>query len=111
MNNLVLFEEKQVRRVWHEEEWWFVITDVVAVLTDSADPVQYLKKMRRRDPELNELFKGGVQFVPPFALPFDTEIARKELEKKSGRKVSTRTNYKELPESRRRLKDLSETDL
>jgi hypothetical protein len=44
-------------------------------------------------------------------LPFDTEIARKELEKKSGRKVSTRTNYKELPESRRRLKDLSETDL
>ncbi len=107
MNNLVLFEEKQVRRVWHEEEWWFVITDVVAVLTDSADPVQYLKKMRRRDSELNELFKGGVQFVPPLALPFDTGNARKELEKKSGRKVSTRTNYKELPESRRRLKDQS----
>jgi prophage antirepressor-like protein len=68
MNNLVLFEEKQVRRVWHEEEWWFVITDVVAVLTDSADPVQYLKKMRRRDPELNELFKGGGTICTPLCI-------------------------------------------
>ena len=63
MNNLVLFEEKQVRRVWHEEEWWFVITDVVTVLTDSVDPSQYLKRIRQRDPQLNEIFKGGVQFV------------------------------------------------
>ncbi len=107
MNNLVLFEEKQVRRVWHEEEWWFVITDVVAVLTDSADPTGYLRDMRRRDPELGALFKGGGQFATPLALPFDTGNARKELEKKSGRKVSTRTNYKGLPESRRRLTDQS----
>ena len=27
MNNLVLFEEQQVRRVWHDEAWWFVIAD------------------------------------------------------------------------------------
>lgn len=79
MNNLVLFEEKQVRRVWHEEEWWFVITDVIAVLTDSVDPSQYLKKMRRRDPELNEIFKGGVQFAPPLELPFETTGGRQKL--------------------------------
>jgi prophage antirepressor-like protein len=79
MNNLVLFEEKQVRRVWNEEEWWFVITDVIAVLTDSADPSQYLKKMRRRDPALNEIFKGGVQFVPPLELPFETAGGRQKL--------------------------------
>jgi hypothetical protein len=79
MNNPVLFEEKQVRRVWHEEEWWFVITDVVAVLTDSVDPSQYLKRIRQRDPQLNELFKGGVQFVPPLALPFDTAGGRQKL--------------------------------
>lgn len=57
MNNLVLFEEQQVRRVWHDEAWWFVISDVVAVLTDS---VQYLKRIRQRDPQLNEVLKGGV---------------------------------------------------
>ncbi len=79
MNNLVLFEEKQVRRVWHEEEWWFVITDVVAVLTDSVDSTGYLRDMRRRDPELGALFKGGGQFATPLALPFDTTGGRQKL--------------------------------
>ena len=64
MNNLVLFE-KQVRRVWHEEAWWFVITDVVSVLTDSVDPSQYIKRMRQRDPELKAIFKGGGKLYPP----------------------------------------------
>ncbi len=49
-----LFEEKKVRSVWDSEaeEWYFSVTDVVAILTDSADPKQYIKKMRKRDPEL-----------------------------------------------------------
>jgi len=79
MNNLVLFEEKQVRRVWQEEAWWFVITDVVSVLTDSVDPSGYLRDMRRRDLELGSLFKGGGQFAPPLALPFDTAGGRQKL--------------------------------
>jgi methylphosphotriester-DNA--protein-cysteine methyltransferase len=41
-------------------------------LTDSADPTQYLKRMRQRDLQLNDAFKGGVQFVPPLTLPFTT---------------------------------------
>ena len=52
---LQLFEGRKVRTVWNEEvqEWFFSVVDVVAVLTDSADPKQYIKKMRARDPELN----------------------------------------------------------
>lgn len=48
---LQLFEEKRVRTVWDDEQekWYFSIVDVVAVLTDSSDPKQYLKKMRNRD--------------------------------------------------------------
>ena len=48
---LQLFEEKRVRTVWDDEQekWYFSIVDVVAVLTDSSDPKQYLKKMRKRD--------------------------------------------------------------
>ena len=41
-----LFENKQVRSAWDEEkeEWYFSIVDVVAVLSDSANPTDYLKK-------------------------------------------------------------------
>ncbi len=67
-----LFQKRQIRRMIHNDEWWFAIADVVAVLTDAADPSDYLKKMRKRDPDLSELFKGGGQFVPPLALEFAT---------------------------------------
>ena len=54
-SQLQLFEGRKVRTVWDEEaqEWFFSVVDVVAVLTDSMDPKQYIKKMRARDPELN----------------------------------------------------------
>lgn len=67
---LALFQRKEARRTIHNNEWWFVITDVVVALTDSVDPSQYLKRIRQRDPQLNEAFKGGVQLVPPLALEF-----------------------------------------
>ena len=54
-NAIKLFEDKLVRSVWDDEkeEWYFSILDVVEILTDSADPKQYIKKMRARDEELN----------------------------------------------------------
>jgi prophage antirepressor-like protein len=53
-NAIKLFEEKRVRTIWDDkqEKWFFSVVDVVAVLTDSANPTDYLKKMRKRDPEL-----------------------------------------------------------
>ena len=46
-----LFEERKVRTVWDDEQekWYFSIVDIVAVLTDSADPKQYIKRMKSRD--------------------------------------------------------------
>lgn len=46
-----LFEERKVRTVWDDEseKWYFSIVDVVAVLTDSADPKQYIRRMKSRD--------------------------------------------------------------
>jgi prophage antirepressor-like protein len=72
MSKLALFEEKQVRRSFYNDQWWFVISDIVAALTDSPNPADYLKKLRRRDPSLSDAFEGGGQFVPPLALPFQT---------------------------------------
>lgn len=80
MNEIILFEQKQVRRVRFNDEWWFVISDVVAVLTDSKDPSQYLKRLRSRDAALNDVFKGGVQFVPPLGLEFDTAGGRQMMQ-------------------------------
>jgi prophage antirepressor-like protein len=64
-SKLAVFEGKQIRKTLHEGDWWFVIVDVVAVLTDSANPSGYLRDMRRRDPSLAEAFKGGRQIAPP----------------------------------------------
>jgi prophage antirepressor-like protein len=49
--NIKLFEDKKVRTVWDEEkeEWYFSVVDVVGVLTDSVNPTDYLKKLRKRD--------------------------------------------------------------
>ena len=63
MNSIKLFESKQIRSVWNEadQKWYFVVEDVVQVLTDFANTKDYIKKLRRRDPELA---KGWGQFVP-----------------------------------------------
>ena len=69
MSEMALFEERPVRRVFHDEEWWFVLTDIVNALTDSPAPSDYLKKLRRRDPSLAEAFKGGGTTCPPPCAP------------------------------------------
>ena len=52
---LQIFNSAQVRTVWDDEQerWYFSVVDVVRVLTDSTDPKQYIKKVKKRDPELH----------------------------------------------------------
>ncbi len=65
-NSLAVFQGKGIRRVWHNKEWWFVIEDIVVVLTDSKDPKQYLNKMKQRD---EPLAQGWVQIVHTLLVP------------------------------------------
>jgi hypothetical protein len=67
MSNIKLFESKQIRSEWNESEqkWYFVITDVIEVLTDSPNPADYLKKMRKRDEQLSQ---GWGQIVTPLLI-------------------------------------------
>ena len=62
-----LFEERKVRTVWDdkEEKWYFCVVDVVEALTDSVNPTDYIKKMKKRDPELA---KGWGQIVTPLSV-------------------------------------------
>ena len=59
-DKIALFQGKQIRKIFHREEWWFVVEDVVEVLTDSTNVKDYINKMRLRDAELS---KGYGQFV------------------------------------------------
>ena len=77
---IALFQRKEVRRVIHNNEWWFVILDVVAVLTDSLNPKGYFTDMRRREPQLAEALKGGGKLPPPLGLEFDTAGGRQMLQ-------------------------------
>lgn len=54
-NSIQLFEDRKIRTAWDEEkeEWYFSVQDVVAILSESTDPKQYIKKMRTRDPQLS----------------------------------------------------------
>ena len=47
-NKLIAFENKKIRRIWHEDQWWFSVVDVVAVLTDSKDAGAYWRKLKQR---------------------------------------------------------------
>ena len=46
---IALFKGKTIRRTLHQNEWWFSVVDVVAVLTDSANPRDYWFKMKIRE--------------------------------------------------------------
>ena len=51
-DKLVIFQSKEIRREWHDEEWFYSLVDIVEALTQSANPTDYLKKIRKRDEEL-----------------------------------------------------------
>jgi len=82
MGNLkiAIFQKKEIRKVIYENEWWFAINDVITVLTNSKDPAQYFKRMKLRDNELKILSEqGGVQFVPPLRLAFETSGGKQKM--------------------------------
>ncbi len=47
-NKIVLFQENTIRRIWHNEAWWFAVVDVIAVLTESTNPGVYWRVMKKR---------------------------------------------------------------
>jgi prophage antirepressor-like protein len=56
-NKILAFENKFIRRTWHNEEWWFSVVDIVNALTDSKDAGAYWRKLKQR------LIEEGSQVV------------------------------------------------
>ena len=65
MSSIILFESKKVRRIWSEEDqkWYFSIDDVVEALTDSVNVKDYIKKLRKRDTELDSYWGTNCPLV------------------------------------------------
>ena len=81
---IAVFQRQEVRKQLHNGEWWFVINDVIAALTDSTDPARYLRNLRARDEDLAKLFmepveKGASQFETPLSLFFGTPGGKQKL--------------------------------
>src|SRR5436190_16514047 len=63
---LALFEQKMIRRVWHNNEWYYSIVDVIAVLTDSATPRKYWNTLKTR--AKSEGFDEAIAQIVPLRL-------------------------------------------
>ena len=50
--SLISFEGKEIRKIWHAEEWYFSVIDVIGILTQSNDPSDYWTTMKRREKQL-----------------------------------------------------------
>jgi len=67
ITKIAIFKKKEIRKTIYNNEWWFVINDVIQALTDSKDPAQYFKRMKSRDLQLKELTEqGGYNLYHPF---------------------------------------------
>jgi DNA-damage-inducible protein D len=64
-HELIVFEGNNIRRTLHNNEWYFCVDDIVQTLTDTTNPKDYIKKVRKRDAELSE---GWGQIVTPLEL-------------------------------------------
>lgn len=47
-SSVALFEQKEIRKIWHEDRWYFSVVDIVGILTDSNNPPVYWRVMKKR---------------------------------------------------------------
>ena len=60
---LVVFQSKKIRRMWFKDGWYYSLVDIVKALTDSVNPTDYLKKLRKRDAELGSYLGTNCPYV------------------------------------------------
>jgi hypothetical protein len=49
---LIVFQDKKIRRIWYNDEWYYSVTDIIAVLINSKDEMAYWRKLKQREPQL-----------------------------------------------------------
>ena len=122
-NALVVFEGKHIRRLWHLDEWWFSVVDVVAALTDSQDAKDYWYRLKQREAESSGIelstFCRQLKLISSDGKFYETDCAdtkaifriiqsipskktRVELESRTKRPIVSKENYLDAPEKEKR---------
>lgn len=81
--NITLFDGREVRKIWHDDRWFFSIIDIVAILTDASNPRRYwsdLKIKLTQEGIQNELYENIVQLklIAPDGKMRETDCADTE---------------------------------
>ena len=56
--SLIVFQDKKIRRLWHVDEWFYSVSDIIAILTDSKDELAYWRELKQREPQLVTICHG-----------------------------------------------------
>lgn len=79
---IVVFGARQIRRVWHDSQWFFSVVDIVAALTDSENPRDYWYRMKRREKESSGVelstFCRQLKLVSPDGKSYKTDCVNVE---------------------------------
>ena len=76
-NQIVPFEEKEIRKAWHNEQWYFSIIDVIEILTDSSNPSNYWYMLKKRENQLYTIVEK-LKFLAPDCKMRPTDCANTE---------------------------------
>ncbi|MBL7816516.1 MAG: Bro-N domain-containing protein [Saprospiraceae bacterium] len=74
---IILFQEKKVRREWHNDQWHFSVVDVIEVLTDSTAPSKYWNALKRREPQVSTICRK-LKMKGADGKNYPTEVANTE---------------------------------
>ena len=55
---LVVFQDKKIRRIWHEKEWFYSVVDIISILSESDSPTTYWRVLKHREPQLVTICNG-----------------------------------------------------
>src|SRR3989338_3075742 len=120
---LVVFQNKKIRRIWNENQWFFSVVDVVGVLTDSTDPKDYWYRLKKRESESSNIelstFCRQLRLISSDGKFYETDCAdtkaifriiqsipskktRVELESRTKRPIVSKENYLDAPEKEKR---------
>lgn len=74
--SIALFEQKEIRKTWFQNQWYFSVLDCISVLTDTINSKDYFKKMRKRDLYLDDYVGTN---CPPLEMTWQTGKKRNTL--------------------------------